>query len=48
MKPLVYSKKEADREDGNGRGWLRDGQNICYFQNSLKKKGGGFYYTLTF
>jgi hypothetical protein len=31
MKPLVYSKKEADREDGNGIGWLRDGQNICYF-----------------
>jgi hypothetical protein len=25
------SKKEADREDGNGIGWLRDGQNICYF-----------------
>jgi len=25
MKPLVYSKKEADREDGNGIGWLRDG-----------------------
>jgi len=48
MKPLVYSKKEADREDGNGIGWLIDGQIICYFQNSLKKKGVGFYYTLTF
>jgi len=25
MKPLIYSKKEAEREDGNGIGWLRDG-----------------------
>jgi len=25
MKPLIYSKKEAERDDGNGIGWLRDG-----------------------
>ena len=46
MKPLIYSTKEA--EFGSGIGWYRDGENICYFQNTLKKKGGGFYYTLTF
>jgi hypothetical protein len=48
MKPLFYSRREADSNDGQGVGWYRDGQNICYYQNSLKKKGGGFYYTLTF
>ena len=46
MKPLIYSKKEVDQ--GSGIGWYRDGENICYYQNPLKKKGGGFYYTLTF
>ena len=46
MKPLFYSSKEA--ENPNGIGWYRDGQNICYYQNQLKKKGGGYYYTLTF
>lgn len=48
MKPLIYSKKESEMNDGKGIGWYRDGQNIVYYQNSLKKKGGGFYYTLTF
>jgi hypothetical protein len=48
MKPLIYSKKDAESGEGQGIGWYRDGQNICYFQNSLKKKAGGFYYTLTF
>lgn len=46
MRPLLYSKKEAESE--TGLGWQRDGQNITYFQNHMKKKGGGFYYTLTF
>ena len=46
MKPLFYSKREADHESGIG--WSRDGDNICYYQNSMKKKGGGFYFTLTF
>ncbi len=27
---------------------MRDGMNICYYQSSMKKKGGGFYHTLTF
>ena len=48
MKPLIYSKRDAESGEGQGIGWYRDGQNICYFQNSLKKKAGGFYYTLTF
>lgn len=48
MKPLFYSKKEAESNDGQGMGWYRDGANIVYFPNTLKKKGGGFYYTLTF
>ena len=48
MKPLFYSKREAESNEGQGMGWYRDGANICYFPNTLKKKGGGFYYTLTF
>lgn len=46
LKPLFYSKKEADI--GSGVGWYRDGRDICYYQNQLKRKGGGCYYTLTF
>lgn len=41
MKPLVYSRREAEQE--SGLGWQRDCENICYYQNSMKKKGGGFY-----
>jgi hypothetical protein len=29
MKPLTYSKREADQESGIG--WLREGDNICYY-----------------
>lgn len=29
-------------------GWYRDGSEICYYQNNMKKKNAGFYYTLTF
>jgi hypothetical protein len=29
MKPLTYSKREA--EQGSGIGWLREGDNICYY-----------------
>ena len=46
QKPLVYSAKEANRPGGIG--WYRDGENIAYYQNSMKKKGGGTYYTLSF
>lgn len=44
QKPLFYSTKEAQRPGGIG--WYRDGQNIAYYQNSFKKKGGGNYYSL--
>ena len=47
MRPLVYSKTEAESSE-SGIGWYRDGKNITYFQNHMKKKGGGFYYTLSF
>jgi cytosolic carboxypeptidase protein 2/3 len=46
QKPLVYSVKDANRPGGIG--WYRDGDNIAYYQNSMKKKGGGNYYTLSF
>lgn len=29
MKPLIYSKREVEQESGIG--WLRDGENICYY-----------------
>jgi hypothetical protein len=29
-----------------GVGWYRDGENIAYYKNSMKKKGGGNYYSL--
>lgn len=46
QKPLFYSTKEAARPGGIG--WYRDGENICYYQNAMKRKGGGYYHTLTF
>lgn len=45
MKPCVYSKVEAEKFK---RGWRRDGQDICYYQNGIKKKTGGNYFSLTF
>ena len=44
MRPLVYSDTEARR---SGRGWVRGGSDICYYQNSMKRKNPGYYYTLT-
>ena len=29
-------------------GWYRDGYDVCYYQNNLKRKNGDFFYTLTF
>ena len=29
-------------------GWHRDGYEICYYQNYMKRKNAGYYYTLTF
>lgn len=45
MQPLMYSDKEAK---ANGKGWHRAGKDICYYQNSIKRKQAGHYYTLTF
>ena len=43
MQPVMYSEREARR----GVGWVRRGEDICYYQNHIKRKGG-HYYTLTF
>lgn len=45
MQPLMYSEKDATL---SGKGWQRVGKDICYYQNSLKKKQAGHFYTLTF
>ena len=45
MRPVVYSEIEAKR---SGKGWYRGGADICYYQNSMKRKNAGYYYTLTF
>jgi hypothetical protein len=40
MKPLIYSEQDA----ANGtRGWYRNGTDICYYQNNIKRKNGYFY-----
>lgn len=44
MRPLIYSDLDAKRK---GRGWFRDGFDICYYQNNIKRKNG-FFYTFTF
>lgn len=44
MRPLIYSETEARR---SGRGWVRGGGDICYYQNAMKRKNAGYYYTLT-
>jgi cytosolic carboxypeptidase protein 2/3 len=44
MRPLVYSEMAATQ---NGKGWVRGGTDICYYQNSMKRKNQGYYYTLT-
>ena len=46
QKPLFYSTKEA--ASPGGVGWYRDGENIAYYQNQMKKKAGGNYYSLQF
>ena len=45
MKPLMYSVTDARRYR---RGWVRCGQDICYYQNNMRRKSGGNYFTLTF
>jgi len=44
MRPLIYSEQDAKK----GKSWHRGCHKICYFQNTLKRKIGGFYCTLTF
>ena len=45
MRPLMYSEIDAKKY---GRGWKRAGKDVCYYQNSMKKKTAGHYFTLTF
>lgn len=40
MKPLLYSESAARH---SGRGWIRAGTDICYYQNNIKRKNGYFY-----
>ena len=44
MQPLIYSLKGA--QDGKV-GWVRRGEEVCYYQNHIKRRGG-YYYTATF
>jgi len=45
MRPLMYSNVDASKF---GKGWVRTGKDVCYYQNSMKKKTQGHYFTLTF
>jgi hypothetical protein len=45
MKPLIYSEKTAL---GRGVGWVREGADICYYTNNMKRKFGGYYSSLSF
>jgi murein tripeptide amidase MpaA len=44
MQPLAYSVAGA----AQGEGWHRVGYDVCYYANVLKKKAGGYYYSLEF
>jgi hypothetical protein len=48
MKPLMYSVTDAKKSGKGGKGWVRCGTDICYYQNNMKRKNGGNYYSLTF
>jgi cytosolic carboxypeptidase protein 2/3 len=41
----MYSNIDASKL---GKGWQRAGKDVCYYQNSMKKKTQGHYFTLTF
>jgi len=45
MQPVVFSDKESA---ACGRGWMRSGESICYYQNNIKRRNGQYYYTATF
>mmetsp|Transcript_86716 Transcript_86716/g.260334 ORF Transcript_86716/g.260334 Transcript_86716/m.260334 type:complete len:496 (-) Transcript_86716:75-1562(-) len=44
MQPLVYSSVAAET---HGVGWRRQGFNVCYYQNHIRRRSG-YYYTLSF
>jgi len=41
----MYSEVDAKKF---GKGWIRAGKDVCYYQNSMKRKTVGHYFTLTF
>eukprot|EP00741_Cyanophora_paradoxa_P005167 tig00000863_g5009.t1 len=43
MRPLFYSERMAQQ----GVGWRRWGEDVCYYQNQIKRNKG-YYFTLTF
>ena len=45
MKPLIYSERVALTK---GMGWSREGEDICYYTNNMKRKLGGYYSSLSF
>ncbi len=47
MRVLLFSTKQTH---SLGTGWRRDGTDICYFPNSIRKKpnSSNSYYTLSF
>ena len=44
MQPLIWSTIDAKR---SGLHWRRWGTNICYYQNTLKRRNGKRYFSLT-
>ena len=44
MQPLIYSMRDANKQNV---GWVRRGEEVCYYQNHIKRRGG-YYYTATF
>ena len=45
MRPLMYSERNATKK---GLGWVRTGDDICYYQSALKRPTGvGYFHTLT-
>lgn len=45
MRPLVFSERA---NAGEGRGWERAGEDVCYYQNNIRRRDGSYHYTATF
>ena len=45
MRPLVFSERA---NAGEGRGWERAGEDVCYYQNNIRRRDGSCHYTATF